>query len=86
MYAQPFLKSVMAGVGSIMCSYSTLFCCLYGSFFHDIFSVDLLNGTYVCENDKLMNDILKREFGFQGCEYLSTFKHYLLTFSIVQLS
>ena len=23
-YAQPFLKSVMAGVGSIMCSYSTL--------------------------------------------------------------
>ena len=29
-----------------------------------------------------MNDItIKREFGFQGCEYLTTFKHYLLTFS-----
>ena len=23
-YSQPFLKSIMAGVGSIMCSYSTL--------------------------------------------------------------
>ena len=25
-YAQPFLKSVMAGVGSMMCSYSTVSC------------------------------------------------------------
>ena len=37
------------------------------------FPVDLLNGTYACENDKLMNDIIKREFGFQGCEYLSLY-------------
>jgi len=47
-YAHPFLRSVMAGVGSLMCSYN------------------LLNGTYACENDKLMNDIVKREMGFQG--------------------
>ncbi|KIM41998.1 glycoside hydrolase family 3 protein [Hebeloma cylindrosporum] len=47
-YAHPFLRSVMAGVGSMMCSYN------------------LLNGTYACENDKVMNDIVKREYGFQG--------------------
>ncbi|KAJ3711748.1 glycoside hydrolase family 3 protein [Lentinula raphanica] len=48
LYAHPFLKSVMAGVASVMCSYN------------------LINGTYACENDKMLNDILKREFGFQG--------------------
>ncbi|KAJ7629352.1 glycoside hydrolase family 3 protein [Mycena polygramma] len=47
-YAHSFLRSVMAGVASIMCSYN------------------LINGTYACENDKIMNDIIKREFGFQG--------------------
>jgi hypothetical protein len=30
---------------------------------------DLINGTYACENDKMLNDVLKREFGFQGCKY-----------------
>ncbi|KAF9528785.1 glycoside hydrolase superfamily [Crepidotus variabilis] len=48
LYAHPFLRSVMAGVGSVMCSYN------------------LLNGTYACENDKILNDIVKREYGFQG--------------------
>ncbi|KAJ3733269.1 glycoside hydrolase family 3 protein [Lentinula guzmanii] len=48
LYAHPFLKAVMAGVSSVMCSYN------------------LINGTYACENDKMINDILKREFGFQG--------------------
>ncbi|KAJ7084160.1 glycoside hydrolase superfamily, partial [Mycena crocata] len=47
-YAHPFLRSIMAGVTSIMCSYN------------------LINGTYACENDKIMNDIVKREYGFQG--------------------
>ncbi|EDR09330.1 glycoside hydrolase family 3 protein [Laccaria bicolor S238N-H82] len=47
-YAHPFLRSVMAGVTSLMCSYN------------------LINGTYACENDKMLNDIVKREFGFQG--------------------
>ncbi|ESK85620.1 glycoside hydrolase family 3 protein [Moniliophthora roreri MCA 2997] len=47
-YAHPFLRSVQAGVASIMCSYN------------------LINGTYACENDKMLNDVLKREFGFQG--------------------
>ncbi|KAE9407346.1 glycoside hydrolase family 3 protein [Gymnopus androsaceus JB14] len=49
-YAHPFLKSVLAGVARW--NVDTL--------------VDLINGTYACENDKMMNDILKREFGFQG--------------------
>ncbi|GLB44240.1 putative glycoside hydrolase family 3 protein [Lyophyllum shimeji] len=47
-YAQPFLRSVMAGATSVMCSYNRI------------------NNTYACENDKTLNDILKREFGFQG--------------------
>ncbi|KAK7462217.1 hypothetical protein VKT23_007822 [Stygiomarasmius scandens] len=47
-YAHPFMRSVMAGVASVMCSYN------------------LINQTYACENDKTINDILKREFGFRG--------------------
>ena len=84
-YAHPFLKSVMAGVGSIMCSYSTLSYCFsrYDSLFPYLHTLDLLNGTYACENDKLMNDIMKREFGFQGCNYLYPLKNYVLTFSTV---
>lgn len=27
---------------------------------------DLINDTYACENDKMLNDVLKREYGFQG--------------------
>ncbi|KAG6908118.1 hypothetical protein DXG01_006087 [Tephrocybe rancida] len=49
-YAQPFIRSVMAGAASIMCSYNQI------------------NGTYACENNKTLNDVLKRELGFQGCE------------------
>ena len=30
------------------------------------FTSDLVNDTYACENDKTLNDILKREFAFQG--------------------
>lgn len=48
LYAHPFMRSVMAGVASVMCSYN------------------LVNDTYACENDKMLNDVLKREFGFQG--------------------
>ncbi|TFK67227.1 glycoside hydrolase family 3 protein [Pluteus cervinus] len=29
-------------------------------------SYNLINNTYACENDKVMNDIIKREYGFQG--------------------
>jgi beta-glucosidase-like glycosyl hydrolase len=47
-YVAPFLRSVMAGVTSVMCSYN------------------LVNGTYACENDHTINDILKNELGFQG--------------------
>ncbi|KAK7034732.1 hypothetical protein VNI00_012139 [Paramarasmius palmivorus] len=48
LYAHPFLRSVQAGVASLMCSYN------------------LINGTYACENDRMLNDILKREYAFQG--------------------
>ncbi|KAF7795755.1 hypothetical protein EIP86_006922 [Pleurotus ostreatoroseus] len=48
LYAHPFLRSVQAGVASVMCSYN------------------LVNDTYACENNKTLNDIMKREFGFQG--------------------
>jgi beta-glucosidase-like glycosyl hydrolase len=47
-YVAPFLRSVMAGVTSVMCSYN------------------LINGTYACENDHTINQILKNELGFQG--------------------
>ncbi|EAU87688.2 extracellular beta-glucosidase [Coprinopsis cinerea okayama7 len=47
-YLPPFLKSVMAGATSIMCSYN------------------LINGTYACENSRIMNEVVKEEFGFQG--------------------
>ena len=47
-YVAPFLRSVMAGVASVMCSYN------------------LVNGTYACENNSTLNNILKNELGFQG--------------------
>ncbi|PSR70416.1 hypothetical protein PHLCEN_2v13667 [Hermanssonia centrifuga] len=47
-YAHPFMRSVQAGVASVMCSYN------------------LVNDTYACENNKTLNDILKREYAFQG--------------------
>jgi len=28
----------------------------------------LVNGTYACDSDKLMNGLLKTELAFQGCE------------------
>jgi len=58
----------MAGVGSMMCSYSE---CQPSPLFPEFnSSPDQLNGTYACENDKVMNDIVKRELGFKGCEFL----------------
>ncbi|KAH6904390.1 cellulose-binding beta-glucosidase [Coprinopsis sp. MPI-PUGE-AT-0042] len=47
-YLHPFLRSIMAGTTSIMCSYN------------------LINGTYACENSRIMNEIVREEFGFQG--------------------
>ena len=29
-------------------------------------ATDLINDTFACENDKMLNDVLKREYGFQG--------------------
>ncbi|EGO02947.1 glycoside hydrolase family 3 protein [Serpula lacrymans var. lacrymans S7.3] len=47
-YSQPFMRAVMGGVSSVMCSYN------------------LINDTYACNNNKTLNDLMKREFGFQG--------------------
>lgn len=30
----------------------------------------LVNGTYACENDAVMNGMLKGELGFQGCKHI----------------
>ena len=65
LYAHPFLRSVMAGVASVMCSYSKRATLSLANCKADA-NADLVNGTYTCENDKLLNDIFKREFGFQG--------------------
>jgi beta-glucosidase len=60
----------MAGVSSVMCSYSELEITLVLRLrYHLTGDLDLINDTYACNNNKTMNDILKREFGFQGCKY-----------------
>ncbi|KAL5520254.1 hypothetical protein ACEPAG_9467 [Sanghuangporus baumii] len=48
LYAHPFMRSVMAGVASVMCSYNQI------------------NQTYACENDRMLNQVMKGEFGFRG--------------------
>ena len=58
------MRSVQAGVASVMCSYSkrpTSMVLLTTNA-----NTDLINDTYACDNNKTLNDILKREFGFQG--------------------
>ncbi|KAF7975977.1 hypothetical protein HWV62_8124 [Athelia sp. TMB] len=62
-YLHPFLRSVMAGVASVMCSYSEP---PPAPLSPRADRADLVNDTYACENDKMLNDVLKRELGFQG--------------------
>jgi beta-glucosidase-like glycosyl hydrolase len=66
LYAQPFLKAVLAGVASVMCSYSECSCSVRSYVLNE--PIDLINNTYACENEKMLNDVMKREYGFQGCE------------------
>jgi len=81
-YTHPFLRSVMAGAASVMCSYSkSLFTSISAETNANLCLIDQINGTYACENDKTLNDILKGEFGFQGCELLSAFLLYRVLFS-----
>lgn len=71
-YMHPFLRGVMAGAATMMCSYSVFFFFWSCPEFYcslPTFLLDLVNNTYACENDKVMNDILKREYGFQGCKW-----------------
>ena len=49
-----------------MCSYSKLSSRDVFYIHTLILNIDLINGTYGCENDRLMNGILKNEYGFQG--------------------
>lgn len=65
-YAHPFLRSVMAGVASVMCSYSAY--PVFNSRVALTVPLDQINETYACQNDRMMNQILKGEFGFRGCK------------------
>ncbi|KAJ6552874.1 beta-glucosidase [Mycena capillaripes] len=62
LYALPFLRSVQANVASVMCasSHSELNK-INRSLFHRC-----INGSFACENDKMLNGVLKTEYGFQG--------------------
>jgi hypothetical protein len=37
-----------------------------------LWNADLINGTYACENSRIMNEVVREEFGFQGCECYNT--------------
>ena len=63
-YAHPFLRSVQAGVASAMCSYSEYDLKIRPNFTNS--PIDIINETYACENDQLINGVLKGELGFQG--------------------
>ena len=65
LYAHPFLRSVMAGVASVMCSYSTPVY-LVNHYLGLMNGLDLVNDTFACENDRTINQILKGENGFRG--------------------
>jgi beta-glucosidase-like glycosyl hydrolase len=30
--------------------------------------IDVVNDTYACENDHVLNDLIKTELGFRGCK------------------
>jgi hypothetical protein len=78
-YAYPFLKSVMAGVASVMCSYSRLeLCLLY--FCSYVMFLDLVDGYYACEHDGILNHMLRRELGFQGCRSISYLLHHFVPY------
>ena len=65
-YGHPFLRSVQAGVASALCSYSEHWPRIHSAYNLIKLLADIINETYSCENDKLINDLLKREYGFQG--------------------
>ena len=58
------MRSVQAGVASVMCSYSKRPISIV--LLTTNANADLINDTYACDNDKMLNDVLKREYGFQG--------------------
>ena len=64
-YLHPFMRSVMAGVASIMCSYSACRVLLLVAE-ADPLLTDQVNATWACEDDRTLNQILKGELGFQG--------------------
>lgn len=66
----------MAGVASVMCSYSPY--CIPGLSLQALTLKlsDLVNDTYACENDHTLNELLKKELGFQGCAFSNIMKPY----------
>jgi beta-glucosidase len=81
LYLWPFADAVKANVASVMCSYKYVqkseYCLLA------LTSHSKYNGTYACENDKLLNGLLKKELGFPGyvlsdwnvCDIFSTMRN-----------
>ena len=64
-YVHPFMRSVQAGVASVMCSYSECSCPGMGLCEADD-GTDQINASWACENERTLNQILKGENGFQG--------------------
>jgi beta-glucosidase len=64
-YMWPFQDAVHADVGSVMCSYNRLVshhsCCVNRGL-----TFTRLDGTYACENDHVLNGLLKGELAFPG--------------------
>ncbi|KAF5356831.1 hypothetical protein D9756_006600 [Leucocoprinus leucothites] len=63
-YTHPFLRSIMAGVTSLMCSYSGFLSAFPGDGLNSC--ADLINGTWACENENVLSGIVKFETGFRG--------------------
>ncbi|KAJ7674294.1 beta-glucosidase [Mycena rosella] len=57
LYALPFLRSVQANVASVIGCKASRDICSHGL---------AVNSSYSCENDKMLNGVLKSEYGFQG--------------------
>ncbi|KAJ7155737.1 beta-glucosidase [Mycena filopes] len=72
LYALPFLRSVQANVASV----------ILGS------RKSIVNSSYACENDKMLNGVLKQEYGFQGCKphNLTCFSDWWATHSTLSIN
>ncbi|KAL5495327.1 hypothetical protein ACEPAI_790 [Sanghuangporus weigelae] len=53
----------------------------------DIFKIDRVNGTYACENDKMLNGVLKGELGFPGYVMSGeSYGHVIESFDFIEMT